>query len=55
MYSSRSEGIGWGGQIGIAALVLVILALAGLAIYGGMVHPAQHAIEQVLSNDRFPS
>jgi hypothetical protein len=55
MYSSRSEGMGWGGRIGIAAVVLVILALTGLAIYGGMVHPAQHAIEQVLPNDRFPS
>jgi len=54
MRMARSESGGWGGRIAIGIGVLLILAAIGLAIYGGTVHPHQHAVEQVLSNDRFP-
>ncbi|MGA7711432.1 MAG: hypothetical protein WCA81_05985 [Rhizomicrobium sp.] len=50
---ARSEGVGWGGRIAIGAGALLILAAIGLAIYSGTVHPVQHAVEQVIPNDRF--
>jgi len=53
MRMARSQGLGLGAWTAIGALVLVVLAAAGLAVYGGMVRPAQHQIVQVLSNDRF--
>ena len=52
---ARSEGTGWGGWLAVGAGVLVILAMTGLVIYGGSVHPHRHAVEQVLPNDRFPN
>ncbi len=55
MRMARSDGMGWGGRIVIGIGALLILALVGLTIYGGTVHPRQHEIQQVLSNDRFPS
>ena len=55
MRMARSESGDWGGRIAIGIAVLLILAAIGLTIYGGTVRPQQHAIEQVLPNDRFPS
>ena len=36
-------------------VVLLVLAGAGLAIYGSQVTPEQQRIEQVLPDDRFPN
>ena len=55
MRMARSEGTGWGRWAAIGLVVLLILAAAGLAIYGGSVHSQVHEIRQVLSNDRFPT
>ena len=55
MRMARSEGTGWGRWVAIGLGALLILAAAGLAIYGGSVHPKMHEIRQVLSNDRFPT
>ena len=55
MRMARSEGGSWGGSIAIGIGALLLLAAIGLTIYGGTVRPPQHAIEQVLPNDRFPS
>ncbi|MDE2134145.1 MAG: hypothetical protein KGM97_02970 [Alphaproteobacteria bacterium] len=55
MRMARSEGMGWGGWVAIALGALTLIGAAGLAIYGGTVHPKVHEIRQVLSNDRFPT
>ena len=52
---ARPEGMGWGGWVAVGAGVLLVLAVTGLVIYGGSVHPHRHVVEQVLSNDRFPN
>ena len=49
----RAESSGLGGKIAIGVAALLILAVAGLATYGGIVSPKPHTVEQVLSNDRF--
>jgi hypothetical protein len=55
MRMARSEGMSWGGRVAIGIGVLLVLAAVGLTIYGGSVHPRQHEIQQVLSNDSFSS
>lgn len=50
----KSEGWGWGLWLVVIVLALLVAAAIGLVIYGGTVRPAQHQVEQVLSNDRFP-
>ena len=39
----------------IIIVVVLIVAMGGLAIYGSQVTPPSHTYEQVLPNDRFPS
>lgn len=51
----RSEGLGWGLWVLILVVVVVLAGVVALTIYGGSVRPEQHEVEQVLSNDRFPS
>jgi len=51
----RSEGPGVVTWLLILAGVAVLAGAIGLAIYGGSVRPAQHEVEQVVPNDRFPS
>jgi|GEM_PF-1153243 len=51
----RSEGLGWGVWLLILVLVVVLAGAVALTIYGGSVRAEQHEVEQVLSNDRFPS
>ena len=50
----RSDGLGAGTWMAILAGILILAGAVTLAVYGGKVHPAQHEVEQVLSNDRFP-
>jgi hypothetical protein len=49
----RSDGPGLMVWASILAVILVLIGAVALAIYGGSVRPAQHEVEQVLSNDRF--
>ena len=53
MHMARPEGTGLGGKIAIGVGVLLLLAAAGLAIYGGTITPKQHMVEKVLPNERF--
>lgn len=46
-------GPNWGLRIAIAAAVLVVLGLIGLAIYGGTIRPTQVSVEKVLPDERF--
>jgi hypothetical protein len=43
--------MGWAGRIGLAILVLVIVAAGGLAWYAGTIKPPHRTYHQVLSND----
>lgn len=51
----RSDGLGWGAWLLILFGVLILAGMVALTIYGETVRPVQHEVEQVLSNDRFPS
>ena len=51
----QPEGLGWGTWLLILVAVLILASAIALAVYGSSVRPAQHEVEQVLSNDRFPS
>jgi Sec-independent protein translocase protein TatA len=51
----RSDGLGWGSWLLILVVVLILVGAVALAVYGGSIRPAQHEVEQVLANDRFPS
>jgi hypothetical protein len=51
----RSDGLGLGAWLLILVGFLVLAGAVALTIYGGSVRPQQHEVEQVLSNDRFPS
>ncbi len=51
----RSDGLGWGAWLLILVGVLLLAGVVALTVYGGTVHPVRHEVEQVLSNDRFPS
>ena len=51
----RSDGLGWGTWLLILVAVLILAGATALAVYGSSVSPVQHEVEQVLSNDRFPS
>ena len=52
---ARSEGLGWGMWLVILLGVLLIAGAITLAVIGGHVTPQRHEVEQVISNDRFPS
>jgi Sec-independent protein translocase protein TatA len=51
----RSDGLGVGAWLLILVGILVLAGAVALTVYGGSVRPAQHEVEQVISNDRFPS
>ncbi|GAA0578468.1 hypothetical protein GCM10008942_29180 [Rhizomicrobium electricum] len=51
----RSEGLGVGAWLLILVGILVLAGAVALTVYGGSVRPQQHEVEQVISNDRFPS
>jgi Sec-independent protein translocase protein TatA len=51
----QSDGLGWGTWLLILVAVLILIGAITLAVFGSSVRPAQHEVEQVLSNDRFPS
>lgn len=51
----RSDGLGIGAWLLILIGILVLTGAVALTVYGSSVHPEQHEVEQVLSNDRFPS
>jgi len=55
MRMARSDGIGWVSWLAIGAGVFLVVAAIGLTVYGGMVRPHQHMMEQVVPNDRFPT
>ena len=55
MRSRNTESMGWGLRIGIGAGVLVLIAVIGLAIYGGRVQPVTHPVDQIIANDRLPN
>ena len=44
----------WAARIGLAILVLVILGVAGLAIYAGTLKPPHQSYEQVIPDDQLP-
>jgi flagellar basal body-associated protein FliL len=50
----RSEGSGWGIWLLILVVILVLAGMIAMTVYGGMVSPQQHEVEQVIPNDRFP-
>jgi hypothetical protein len=50
---ANMETANWGTRIAAAAGAVLILALIGLAVYGGTVTPRQHEVEVVFPNDRF--
>lgn len=52
---NNMDSMGWGLRIAIGAGVLVLISVAGLAVYGGRVQPRTHPVEQVIPNDRLPS
>lgn len=49
----KSDGPGAGVWLLVILGALVVVGALGLGIYGGMVQPQTHQIEQVLPNDRF--
>jgi len=51
---AMADGMSWTARIGLAFLVLVILATAGLAIYASRLVPPHQTYQQVIPNDRFP-
>jgi hypothetical protein len=51
----RSEGLGVGAWLLIVVGILILAGAVALAVYGGSIRPQQHEVEQVISNDRFPS
>jgi hypothetical protein len=51
----QSDGLSFGHWLVILAGVVVVVGGTTLAIYGSKVRPAQHNVEQVVPNDRFPS
>lgn len=51
----RSDGLGWGAWLLILVGILILLGAVAATIYGGSVRPAQHEVEQVVPNDRFPN
>lgn len=51
----RSDGLGLGVWLAIGVAVLVVGGGIALAVVGSAVKPVQHEVEQVISNDRFPS
>ena len=51
----RSEGLGWGAWVLILIGILILLGAVAATVYGGSIHPAQHEVEQVVPNDRFPN
>jgi hypothetical protein len=51
----RSEGLGIGAWLLILIAILILAGAVALIVYGGSVRPQQQEVEQVLSNDRFPS
>jgi len=44
--------MGW--KLLVGFIVVLVLGAGALAYYGGTVGPAQHGIEQVLPDNRFP-
>ena len=44
--------MGW--KLLVGFIVVLVLGAGALAYYGGTVGPAQHSIEQVLPDNRFP-
>ncbi len=51
----RSNRLGAGAWLLILLGALILVGAAAMTIYGGAVRPAQHEVEQVLANDRFPN
>jgi len=51
----RSDGLGLGTWLLILVAVLILAGATVLAVYGSSIRPVQHEVEQVVSNDRFPS
>ena len=51
----RSDGLGWRAWLLILIGAVLLAAAVALTIYGGAVRPAQHEVEQVVANDRFPN
>lgn len=52
-YDSRS-GLIQLGRLFAAAVILLVLAVGGLAYYGSTITPERHKVEKVLPDDRFP-
>ena len=51
----RSDRLGAGAWLLILIGALILVAAVALTVYGSSVRPAQHEVEQVVANDRFPS
>ena len=51
----RTDGLGLGAWLAILAGILVVAGGIALAVVGSAIKPVQHEVEQVISNDRFPS
>jgi hypothetical protein len=51
----RSDGLGVGAWLLILIGIVILVAAAALTVYGGSFRPAQHEVEQVVANDRFPN
>lgn len=51
----RSDGLGLGAWLLILVGILILVGAIALTVYGGSVRPAQHEVEQVIPNDRFPN
>jgi len=47
------DSLGWGAWLAIVVAGIVVVAAAGLGIYGGRVQPPSRHYEQVVPNDRF--
>lgn len=50
----RPSGLVQLGRLFLAALILLALAVGGLAYYGSTLTPTRHTVEKVLPDDRFP-
>lgn len=54
MYNSMQDGFGGGIKIGLAVLVLIVVACVGLSYFGGRQSPKTHVVEKVIPDANLP-